>query len=405
MHAKHLTILAIITLLMVLVTAIIVSQNQQKTPTSSTPLVFPSLAEKVNEVATIHVATKADHFTLVKGDKYWGLQEKHQYPVNMDKVSQLVLGLSALKILEAKTANPELYSKLGVEDITAEDAQSVLFTLKDSADQTLASLIVGNHQIAKIDATQREFYLRKAEDKQTWLAIGTLPVDKQPTQWLDKQILDIESARVQQVKVIHPEGEQVLIFRDTKDNEDYQLADLSAHMKIKSMYTLKQLAGTLADLQMHDVTIPSEVTFSQDAHTQAVFTTFDGLEITITLVEQEDKYYTQLTAAFVPEAIVGDTKENSTETDSTAKVTHTPEQVKAEAETLQSKLKGWVFEVPSYKTTALLKRQAELVEAPAEEVGNVTTGDPLFIQPIEEMGHESTTYQLNEALGHPVTVQ
>ena len=402
MNAKNFTILAIFTLLIVIATVVIVIQEQPSTSSPVESLVFPKLVAKINDVTEIEVATKDEHFTLVKGDKHWGLQEKHQYPTAMDKVSQLILGLAELKILEAKTANPDLYSKLGVEDITAEDAQSVLFTLKDNAGNPLASLIVGENQISKIDATRREFYLRKADDKQSWLAIGSLPVEKKPSQWLDKQIMDLDSARVQKVQVIHPDGEKVTIFRDAKDNEDYQLADLPEQMKIKSMYTLKQMAGALTGLNMNDVTVSSEFEFAPEDSTQVVFTTFDGLEITMTLTAHEDKHYAKFTAVFVPEMVKTDPE---VKTDSTEEKL-TPEQVKTEADSLQEQLKAWVFEIPAYKATALLKRQTDLVEAkPAEEVvdevGNVSTSEP-----VDEMGEESTLphFKLEDVLGQPVTV-
>lgn len=403
MNAKNLMLLAIVTLSVVVVTIVIVVQKQPSIPLSTEQLVFPELLGKVDAVTEINIATKEDHFTIVKGEKYWGLQEKHQYPVAIDKVSQLILGLAELKTVEAKTANPELYSKLGVEDITAENAQSVLFTLKDSAGNALASLIVGENQISKTDATRREFYLRKADDKQTWLALGILPVDKKASQWLDKQVLSVENTRMQQVQVLHADGEKVTIFRDAKENEDYQIVGLSEQMKVKSMYTLKQMAGVLTDLTMNDVTVPSEMTFTPEASTQAVFNTFDGLEITMTLITQEDKHFARFAATFVPDKvkIKPEVKADSVE-EKLEKLT--PESVKTEAESLQEKLKAWVFEIPAYKATALVKRQGDLVDAkPREEV-------------VEDMGHATTQAQktvspeqfslppLEEVLGHPVTV-
>lgn len=401
MNAKNLMILAIVTLSVVVVTIVIVVQKQSSTPLSTEQLVFPELLGKVDAVTEINVATQGEQFTIVKGEKHWGLREKHQYSVAIDKVSQLILGLAELRTVEAKTANPELYSKLGVEDITAEDAQSVLFTLKDSAGNALASLIVGENQISKTDATRREFYLRKADDKQTWLALGTLPVDKKASQWLDKQVLSIENTRIQQVQVTHPDGEVVTIFRDAKENEDYQIVGLPERMKVKSMYTLKQMAGALTDLTMTDVTVPSEVAFTPEASTQAVFNTFDGLEIVMTLVTREDKHFARFAATFVPDKV----KIKPAVKADSAEEKLTPEQVKTEAESLQEKLKAWVFEIPAYKATALVKRQAELVEAKpevAEETGNVTTQVQEAMPP--KPSKPFSLPPLEDVLGHPATV-
>lgn len=401
MNLKTLIILAIVTVFVAGIAGVMIVKDQQKVSPDQRQLVFPDLSAKIDAVTEINLATKAETFTLVKGEKSWTLREKHQYPGALDKISQLVFGIAELKTLEAKTSNPELYSKLGVEDISSPDAKSLAITLKDAQGKTLAGLLVGESRVAKIDTTRQEIYIRKADEKQAWLVVGTLPTDKKPTQWLDKQLADVNSERIQRIEVTHPDGEKVVVFRDAAENQDYQLAEMPADKTIKSAYTLKQMASLLADLNLEDVATPDSIDFAKDSSTEAVFTTFDGLKVTLTTLEKDDKHYAQFEVKFVPDAVKPSTEKKETSGKK-------PDEVKAEAETLQNRLKNWVFEIPAHKATAILKKQADLVEEKkvekmTDEVGNVTTPAETLLE--DTVGNSITPLEkpLTDALGNVTT--
>jgi hypothetical protein len=310
------------------------------------------------------------------------MKEKHNYPVAQDKVHSLLLGLADLITLEAKTANPKLYSKLGVEEVTETDAKSTLLTFKNSPDEKVAALIVGRSQTAKGDSTLSEVYIRKPDEKQAWLAQGFLRVDRLPIDWLDKKILDVDGKRIRQVNLIPPAGEKVFVFKDKVEDPDYQLADIPEGAKLKAAYELSQIANTLSYLNINDVVVEKEVPFDDQKSYRGVFTTFDGLEVTMTTTEKDGKYYAKFAAAFVPPATPvkpAEAKDEAHDKDKGKEAAKDKkeeakkdelkpaEEVKKEVETVTKTLSGWVFEVPKYKAEALSKKRADLITTEKEE--------------------------------------
>jgi len=394
--------------LAVIITAAVLNQPQTTTISESKKL-FPHLLKVLDRVSEITVSTKNEVATLTRPvEGQWQLKEKHNYPVSPDKIHKLLIGVAELVTLEAKTNNPKLYSKLGVEDITADASQSKLLTLKNAEGKTLASLIVGNDKVAKTDSTLREIYVRRAEDKQAWLVIGQLTVEKAAANWLNAKIIDVDSARVHKINITHPDGETIAVFKTTPHDEEFKLADIPEKAKVKFPYLLKNIATTLSNLELDDITTANEITFADDASTRAVFTTFDGLEITMVTMNKDNKHYAKFSAAFNPEAIWVEppSTENSDKTPSTTAkdklLTDQPNKVNSaeepkkttpwqpkpadeinkQVETLNAHFKDWVYILSDYKVDDLAKKQKDLLEEEsstkaekpvADEVGEPAT--------------------------------
>jgi hypothetical protein len=328
MNAKTFSILAIITILIVIAAAML---TQQKPTTPEPEKFFPNLMSTLNDVTEINIRTKDNTIALTRSDEQWLLKEKHNYPVTADKVNKLLFGAADLTIVEAKTSNPALYSKIGVED------QSTLLTLKKGESEI--SLIIGKDRIAKIDSTRREIYVRKPDDKQAWLTLGQLPLEKTPKDWLEQEIINLDSIRRVSIN-----DDNIVIFKDTPEDENYQLADLPENGKIKAAHILNNIASTLTGLKLDDVIPATDIEFDDKANTRAVFTTFDGLEVTMTITKKEEKYYAKFAA-----------------------------KADAQADSLNAKFKGWAYELAKYKVENLEKKRDELIETVEEEKPAVET--------------------------------
>ncbi len=374
MNAKNLSILAIITLAIV-ITAILLTQKET-IPTAAKKL-FPDLENVINDVTEININTQDKSTTLLRtGENWqWQIKEKHLYPASLDKVHKLLLGVVNLTVIEAKTSNPSRYAKIGVEYISEEGAKSVLLTLKKADGEIKVNLIIGNDRIAKSDPTRREIYVRKQGEKQSWLTLGQLSSENTPKDWLDQQIVNIDSNNIRQVSITHPEGDSLLLFKDSPEDENYQLADLPENAKVKLPYILDNIATTLSGLDLDDVTVATEVEFNDDATTRAVFTTFDGLEITMTTTKKEGKHYAKFAAAFNQasvKALKKDEKATAEEDAETQPVTD--EEIKKQVDQLNANFKGWAYELSEYKVDYLAKKSEELIsveepaDAPIEEI-------------------------------------
>src|SRR5690606_25817938 len=83
---------------------------------------LPQLSDRINEVARIHIQDSATSVTLQRVEDRWGLVQQSNYPVRFDQVRKTLMDVAALRKVEEKTSNPNLYSRLEVEDIDSPDA-------------------------------------------------------------------------------------------------------------------------------------------------------------------------------------------------------------------------------------------------------------------------------------------
>ena len=132
---------------------------------ATTGKLFPELEKQVNDVHTILIERAAGSITLQRAVGGWGVTEKKGYPVDMESVRKSLIALAQMTTVEAKTSDPERYSKLGVEDITAAGAASMQVTLKDAGGKEVAKLILGKEQEGKGGMPSGNVYVRRPGEK------------------------------------------------------------------------------------------------------------------------------------------------------------------------------------------------------------------------------------------------
>src|SRR5882672_5139173 len=131
--------------------------------------VFGDLLAHANDVESV-----TGKFAIARKGGGWALAEKDDYPVAADKLRQLVAGLADLRLLEAKTDQPDRYARLDVEDIAAKDAKSKQVMLAGAGGKPLATLIVGKQNFTSDLNGLHGVYVRKPGTAQAWLAQGAV---------------------------------------------------------------------------------------------------------------------------------------------------------------------------------------------------------------------------------------
>ena len=304
----------------------------------------------------------------------------------MGKIREALIGLGELTILEPKTRKPEFYEKLGVQDVDAEGASSTEVTLTDSAGTTLAKLIVGNQRPAKGDSGQDEVYVRKFGEPQTWLAVGNLSVSTMADEWLDKDFLEVEPKRVRSLRISHPDATTLRVAKEKPEADDFTLVNLPTGTEVESQFAVNNIVSTVSSLSFEDVNPKREITFDDQSVVTAVFETFDGLEVTVTLLPKDETHYVKVSAAFnndliwKPESEEGANPEEQAEETREAEkaeeaekeetdvpTPETPEikpeaEVKAEIEALNKRVGEWVYVIPEFRAETILKKPEDLIK-------------------------------------------
>src|SRR5579863_3783513 len=137
MQTRSFLLLVAATLVLVAAAAYaLLTGDRAVTPAPQPQLVFPKLAEQLGDLAWMRISrgnAKTD-FNLIAGR--WTVVEKGNYPAAPGKVRRLLLALAGLTLVEPKTARPELFSRLGLDDPRA--GKSTLVGLQDRTGKTVA---------------------------------------------------------------------------------------------------------------------------------------------------------------------------------------------------------------------------------------------------------------------------
>lgn len=226
--------------------------------------------------------------TVEKGAAGWSLKEKGGYRADAGKVREYLLKLAQSRLLEAKTANEQRYADLGVADISAADAKGVLLAVGGLGKPV--QLILGNLNV-RGDAT----FVRRAGDKQSWLAKGNLLPDKTAANWLDKSIVDIPATRLREVVIERPEGKPLRVLKQQPTDTHFVITDLPKGREPTSEFAANSLGTTLAGLNLDDVVPAAQAAAPAQAY-RSRFVAFDGLVVEVTGWKLDGKYYAQFKA-------------------------------------------------------------------------------------------------------------
>ena len=370
MTIRTITIMAVIAVVLI---AVAVSQRKDPTLPHVGQPAFPGFMSAINDVSEIAVSTQSGAITIHRDQAAWRVREKHDYRADVGHVRAVLLGLAEMSLLEAKTRKPEFYEKLGVQDVEAEGSLSTGVTLKDAAGNTLVEAIMGHDRPAKGNPGHKEVFIRKPGDPQTWLALGKLSVEKNPGEWLDKRLVQIETKRVRRLQMLHPDETRLVLEKATPADPDYHVVDLPG--AIQSQFAVNNVVSTVASLSLDDVKPLSEIPFDEQSVVTAVFETFDGLEGTVTLLRQDEKDYVKLSAAFNPELIWEPDPESEPQPDGQGAQDGEKEaqdnadngikpeaEVKAEIDALNKRVAGWAYVIPKFRADTLLKKAEDLIE-------------------------------------------
>jgi hypothetical protein len=195
-----------------------------------------------------------------------------------------------------------------------------------------------------------EVYVRRPDDNQSWLAQGSLQADADPQVWLNRDIINISHTLITKV-VATKNGATIEL---TRDGEKLKVTQPAEYPKLED-YKVDDVSHALESLTFQDVKPATEPI--GDKIGEAVFTTSDGLDITVTVNHLGKDSWTHFAVT-------------------------APDRNKPEAERLNAKLSPWAFETGAWKDQSLdpslddLKAPPPKDEAPKAEPPTAETPKP-----------------------------
>ncbi len=310
-------------------------------PAAADQRAFPNLAAHLGDLAWMRLARGAmtADFALIAGR--WAVVEKGNYPAAPGKVRRLLLGLADLTLVEPKTARPELFARLDLDD--PGNGKSTLVGLQDRTGKTVAELVVGKTRHDRLGGGNDAVYVRKPGEDRTWLARGSLDLPGDIAGWLDRRILDIAGSRIASVTLTGSDGTALVLRRDAPDGK-FAVAEAPAdakfaNAKLKGDAALAAPAGALAGLDLDDVKPSAELPVPPSGVATASFATFDGLAVNVRLFAHDKADWVAIDASGSGAA-------------------------EADAAAINAKLARWIYAIPADRASLLRTKLADLLAPP-----------------------------------------
>lgn len=246
------------------------------------PLFEGLTAADSNRVAELHLNTGHARWTVRKQDDgTWTIVEKGGYPADIDRVKQALIAVTSASVVAPRTADPAQHHRLSLDPpedglATVDDVKTIEVTALDSSGGQLAAMLIGKIKALPTSRDPGQAYVRRAGENQTWLVESRLDIRKDPTAWLDKELIKVKKEEVNTVTISHPDGEILRLVRNKFGT--LNIADLPEHLAEREV-RLTSAQRALEFLPFSDVKPAAEVDMS--GATVTTLYVDDGTQVTI----------------------------------------------------------------------------------------------------------------------------
>jgi len=296
-------------------------------------LAFPGLAEKLPEVRRIELTRGNDFLALDWQAGRFVLPVRSDYPARQERVREALVGLTELRLLEPRTADPAQHERLGVDDPARDGTNAVGLRLLDAAAKPIAELVVGRRRVRTQGGLPESVYVRRPGESQSWLAEGRLVVDTDPNLWLDRDIVNLSAAELAKVTSRPHDGPELVA--GTTPDRGLQLVTPASTSPIDDA-KLEEVARALEFLTFQEVVPESQI--PGEPLGEARFEFRDGLVVTVWPSRDRQGLWLRLRA-----------------------------EGGGAAERLDARWRGWAFQVGTWKERTVLPRLPDLLATgPAE---------------------------------------
>jgi hypothetical protein len=404
----------------------VVSMKSKPAATTEGGPALPSLQTSVNDVGTITVIRSSGTASVTRDGSRWIVPTKEGFPADPEKVRTALLGLRDMQLVEPKTSTAEFYPKLGVQDVKViakpapnpdgsvppsdnkDEAPGALVELKDASGKAIGSLIVGNSAGADGDMSrpvQSGQYVRRAGETQSWLTKGTVWLDAEPMNWIDRKVVGIDRTRLKAATVrrVAAPGPQpanadaskpdLEVLRSDAGSAAFDAVGKPEGRNYKPSEAPDQVISAIAYIGMEDVrrdsgtvigtpdpqvqaqTDPSKK--DNQAHpTVTQFVTFDGLVVTVKTGFDNAKWWASVSAEAAADAIPpAPDKEGDDKAKAEAEAKKAT--LAKEVDGINARCKGWLFAISQFDAKRLSPKLEELLASDAPAPSNPEVGPAL----------------------------
>ena len=256
---------------------------------------------KVSDVALLTLKDGETQTTLVRQEKGWVVRERGNYPANFADISDTIIKMIELKVVQSETVSSALLPRLSLADPPAKapeagakapEGTGTQLQFSDTANKSLATIVLGKTVMKKdpgnplpnaVDGVPAGRYVRTGE---VVVVVGDplANVTAGPGRWLDKDFF-----KADRIKTLTVAGEGPLQWKIARDLEYGQWkfatggGDLDASGAVAAV-------NSLSNMTFNDV-MPADVPAGSGKPVVITAETFDRLTYVIKATRRESGDY------------------------------------------------------------------------------------------------------------------
>jgi hypothetical protein len=300
---------------------------------------FSNLMARERGVARIHIEShKYGAFDIdFKPSSGWVLPGEHDYPADFALVHTTLVGMAGLETIAPKTSRADWlhYLDLGTP---SKNGHGTLISLLDEHGKVIASLIAGKTKDIGEPGGATGLFVRKPDSNQSWLVRSVFTPKPDPNDWLNKDVIGVDRARIREAVVTPSSGPAYTVRRDKPSDSDFTLAEMPKGRTLSYNSAPDGVAAAIVGFTFDKVAPASRFDFTHAS--RLVTRTFDGLVVTAHVIKMGDDYWATLSAEAKP--------------DKTA--------IRDEAHKINKRASGWAFRIPSYKGAQFMTARDSLLK-------------------------------------------
>lgn len=337
MNNKKLVILAVIAGIMVLWAVLQTQLSGPGAQVASSPSgTYLIQGLQPDKIASLVIGSEDNPVKLNRREDTFVVSNKDNYPADTSRINKLIINCLDIQILESITSDPANFDEL---EVTEEKSSDVLKFMNQQG-KVITGLIFGKEQ-PKTDAR----YVRLVNSDNVYTAKDLPSIDDSPMDYIDRQILNVDSSNKKKVTVNGPDD--IYTLRRVTDNNDggFVLDNMPEGMKLSEPNS-QEVLSALSYLNFTDVKKESSLEAELNFDSKYIAETENSIRYTFSLAGQGGKTYLKCRAQYTG-SMPG--SENSEEKGDEKLSSYN------KAVTFNETHKGWVYEIADWKAKKFTK--------------------------------------------------
>ena len=281
MPDKKFTYLILITITLLFLALIsFLIQPRYETFLKKGELVFEDTKKQLNNFKEINIDNGKKKISIFKNqDSNWYMSSKSSYKTKNETVRKNLIQISELRFFEQKTEQESLYSRLDLDYPKNDNGDSKLITILDDDKKKIIEFILGKKK-------KNGVYIKKLNERQTWLTSGTLEMSSIEHDWLETKILDINYENVKKVTINRLNKKESFSLNKDDKNENLLIDNLTKEQLPKSDLIANFLGYFFTNLIFEDV-FERKNTNDSEVIAKINFQLFNDVNISSTIFKKD----------------------------------------------------------------------------------------------------------------------